>query len=180
MLMMEKLLLEADITAAAGVITEEQDIIWSENSLALKDKLDSYGYLLDELDAEKKKLADIKVNGVERVQAAQSRIDDLQKKLKDRLNHFANESGGALRGHIYSFHPFLSKHSYVNDVEQLSANEIYLTIEIRQDYWQRLLDAEPTDSNIAFSIKKRVGKVSELPDNHPAVVTVCTPSVRVT
>lgn len=176
-LMMEKLLVEESIMEADGVLTEEHDIIWQQTDVAVKDKLDNYGYLLDELNAEKKKLQDIKSSGVDRVQAAVARIENLQKKLKTRLNFLAE--GESLRGHMYSFHPYLSKKAYINDVEKLSANETYLTIEIRQDYWEMLTTFNAIPNDIIWNIKKKVGKVSELSDNHSAVMTVLTPSVRV-
>jgi len=175
--MMEKLLLASTIEEASGEITDEQDLIWKATDLAVRDKLDSYGYLFAELDAEKKKLDFIKTNGVEKLQSAISRVESLSKKLKLRLNTLSN--GEALRGHIYSFHPFISTTSYIEDVEKLSPNETYLTIEIRQDYWDALLSDKQYDTKISFDIKKRAGKVSELQDKHPAVKTVLTPSVRV-
>lgn len=174
--MEERFLIESDLLEAGGEITDEQDLIWQSNDLELKDKLDSYGYLIDELAAEKKKLAEIKANGVSRVSEATRRVEKLEQKLKSRLNFLSK--GESLRGHVYSFHPFTST-THTVDVEKLSTNETYLTIEIRQDYWQRLLENLEPDSKVSWAIKKRAGKVSELPEDHPAVETVLTPSVRV-
>jgi len=179
--MLEKLLLELELEESGGDITDEQDLIWLSKGIEIKDKLDSYGYLLSELAAEKKKLAMIKANGVERVSEATRRVEKLTQKLKSRLNYLSK--GESLRGHLYSFHPYSSKTRTI-DVEKLLPNETYLTIEIRQDYWEKMIEASawinervlPEDS---FSIKKRAGKVSELPEEHSAVVTALTPSVRV-
>ena len=180
-LMMKQSLLETDIEEAGGEITDEQDVIWQSNELDVRDKLDSYGHLIDELAAEKKKLAFIKASGVSRVSEATQRIEKLEQKLKARLNTLSG--GESLRGHLYAFHPFNSKARTV-DVEKLSASETYLTIEIRQDYWEKMIEEtswinERVLPKDCFSIKKRVGKVSELPENHQAVATVLTPSVRV-
>jgi hypothetical protein len=171
--MTDRFLIESDIEEADGIITDEQDLIWQSNDLEMKDKLDSYGYLFDELDAEKKKLAQIRASGVLRVSEAARRVEKLEQKLKTRLNILSG--GESLRGHLYAFHPFQSKARTV-DVEKLSPSETYLTIEIRQDYWDKL---HPEVGEYPHSIKKRVGKVSELPDDHQAVETVLTPSVRV-
>jgi len=135
---------------------------------------------MDELAAEKKKLAFIKANGVSRVSEATRRVEKLERKLKTRLNLLSE--GESLRGHIYSFHPYESKTRTV-DAEKLSADETYLTVEIRQDHWEDLIylwnHDGPRPGAIPFSLKKRSGKVSELADGHPAVDTVLTPSVRI-
>jgi hypothetical protein len=177
-LMMEKLLIEDSIIDAGGEITDDLDIIWQQKDLEVKEKLDAYGHLFTELDAEKKKLQAIKASGVDKVRAAEARVQNLEKRLKSRLNMLSN--GESLRGHIYSFHPFESKVRTV-DVEKLSPPETYLTIEIRQDYWEHIQSLiERFGYDPEFSIKKKIGKVSELSDEHPAVMTVLTPSVRIT
>ena len=172
--MLERYLLEIELE---GEITDEQDLIWLSKDIEVKDKLDSYGRLLDELAAEKKKLADIKASGVLRASEAAHRVEKLEQKLKSRLNLLSG--GKPLRGHLYSFHPYESKKRTI-DVEKLSQNEIYLTIEIRQDYWESLLRDSTMDEEVDFSVKKVAGKVSELSEEHPAVETVLTPSVRIT
>jgi len=178
--MLEQLLLNTELEESGGDITDGQDLIWLSKDIEIKDKLDSYGYLIDELAAEKKKLAYIKANGVQRVSEATRRVEKLTQKLKSRLNYLSK--GEPLKGHLYSFHPFNSK-TRTADVEKLSSSETYLTIEIRQDYWNDLITAWNTESPrqgaIPHSIKKRAGKVSELPEDHSAIETVLTPSVRV-
>lgn len=181
--MAELLYVEEGMEEAGGVITDEQDLIWQSKDLQVKDKLDSYGYLIDELSAEKKKLAFMKAEGVTRVSEATRRIEKLEQKLKTRLNTLSG--GESLRGHLYAFHPYISKTRTV-DVEKLLTNETYLTIEIRQDYWEEIYngwkahcdywDVKPEHH---FSIKRRAGKVSELSEDSKAIVTVLTPSVRV-
>lgn len=183
-------ILGADIEDAGGEITDEQDLIWQSTDIEIKDKLDSYGMLFDELAAEKKKLAEIKANGVRRVQEATNRVEALEIKLKKRLNYLSNLSGGKpLRGHTYSFHPYESTVRTLENPEQLKPEEAYLTIEIREDYWNELINSiedlsitEPWVEGFksSFSIKKRTGKVSELSPEHPAIKTVLTPSVRIT
>jgi hypothetical protein len=171
---MKRLLLEDAIQEAEGIITEEQDLIWQSTELAIKDKLDAYGFLFSELEAEKKKLQAIKASGLDRVRAAETRIENLEKRLKFRLNGLSG--GETLRGHIYSFHPFMSKHLQIKDVERLAPSETYLTVEIRQDHWDRLV--KPDD--ILFTIKGKKGRVSELLEDHPQVETFLSPSVRIT
>ena len=173
--MAERFLLDEQWEASNGEITDDLDLIWKQNDLAIKDKLDTYGQLFDELDAEKKKLAFIKQSGVDRVQAATRRVEALELKLKRRLNLLSG--GQKLKGNIYSFNPFLSRQRTLKYPEHLKPEETYLTIEIRADYWEQL---NPSGRDLRWEVKKVTGKVSELPDDHLAIETVLTPSVRIT
>lgn len=177
--MAESILLDERWETSQGEITDELDLVWRQNDLAIKDKLDTYGQLFDELDAEKKKLAILKASGVERIQAATRRIENLETRLKRRLNLLSG--GQKLKGNIYSFNPFLSRQRTLRYPEHLQSSEAYLTIEIREDYWQKLVNFDETlPSGICWEIKKRTGKVSELPEDHLAIETVLNPSVRIT
>jgi len=173
--MAEKFLLEEQLE---NEITDGEDLIWQQNDLAIKDKLDTYGQLFDELDAEKKKLAILKASGVERIQAATRRIENLEQRLKQRLNLLSG--GQKLKGNIYSFNPFLSRQRTLKYPEHLKPSEAYLTIEIREDYWEQLINFNVLPNTIHWEIKKRTGKVSELPEDHLAIETVLNPSVRIT
>jgi hypothetical protein len=177
-LMAERFLLSEDLEEANGELTEELDLIWQQNDLAIKDKLDAYGQLFDELNAEKKKLSFLKEGGVDRIRVAMHRIESLEIKLKRRLNMLS--SGSKLKGNLYSFNPFLSRQRTLKYPELLKSDEAYLTIEIREDYWNALLDGDVLPSMPPFNIKKRTAMITELPDDHPAVETVFTPSVRIT
>jgi len=59
-LLYDKLLLESDIEEAQGEITDEQDLIWRNQELAIKDKVDAYGYVLTEMKAELEKIIELK------------------------------------------------------------------------------------------------------------------------
>jgi hypothetical protein len=174
-LLYDKLLLENDIEEAQGEITDEQDLIWRNQELAIKDKVDAYGYVLTEMKAELDKIKELKREATARITAARDRVTGNIARLKLRLNSLSE--GAALRGHIYSFLPYLSVRREV-DIEQVEDNLIDLTIEITEANWKELLDSAKVVPE--FKILKRGAKVSQLPDDHPAVSSKRTGSVRMT
>jgi hypothetical protein len=182
--MLEKIIME-DKLSETGEITDELDLIWQNNNIELKSKIDEYGNLFTQLDAEQKALEFIKFANDERVKKAIAKVINLRKKLKSRINMLSNNE--TLRGSIYSFHPFVATHREISDTNILLDSESYLTIEIRKDYWNTLLDCHnkmiDIDSNvkaIEYNTKSIKGKVSELSPNHPAVVTSLEPSIGIT
>lgn len=170
-----------------GEITDETDIIWKDTDLAIKDKVDSYGFVLDGFEAQEQKLKEFQ----DKLRLGFKRIDATRERLKRRLNDIANRLGEKhLRGNVYSFHPFESSRRVITHPELLEDNERYLTIEIRADHWETLIKSYgdymeeygrlDEVSELKFDIKGTKGKVSELPDGHPAVETIHSPSVRIT
>ena len=55
-LVTSKRLAEDILREDGGEITESNDLIWQEKSLALKDKLDAYGFVFTEFDSQEAKL----------------------------------------------------------------------------------------------------------------------------
>lgn len=176
----DKLLLEEQLEETQGEITDDLDLIWQQNDLAIKDKIDTYGQLFDELDAEKKKLALLKESGVHRIQAAMDRIESLEMRLKRRLNLLSG--GQKLKGNLYSFNPFLSRQRTLKNLELLDKHETYVNLNIREDILEELINFWTKEKGVVpfFEVKKRSGRISELPDDHPSIETVYTPSVRIT
>jgi len=188
--MLDKLAVEERLENEGGSVEGGLDMIWQQKELAVKEKVDNYGYLLTEIEAGENKLDIIQ----KKIQVAKKRLDGLKTKLKSRLFYFAN--GEPLKGTIFTFHPYTSKHSTIPDVQKLSPSETYLTIEITKDNWVKMLDAyhqiegypitevngEPinVETSIEYTVKNTSGKVSELPEDHPAIVIVEEPSVRIT
>ena len=81
---------------------------------------------------------------------------------------------------MFSFHPFTSVTRTITDPDKLRPEETYLTIEIRADHLELLAGMPISKINVPLTIKSRQGKVSELPEGHPAVSTLIKNSVRVT
>lgn len=168
--------MEQYFNESGGEITDETDIIWKDTDLAIRDKIDSYGFVLDGFEAQERRLKEFQ----DKLRLGFKRIDATREKLKRRLNDIANRMGEKhLRGNVYSFHPFESSRRVIAHSELLKDNEIYLTIEIRKDYWESLI-GQRDKITFPFEIKGSKGKVSELPDGHPAVETIHNPSVRIT
>jgi len=162
-----------------GEITEDQDIIWLNQQLQIKDKIDAYGIVLTDLEIEQDKLKEFKRKSNERIQAAINRAESKAKRLKSRLYNLSE--GSPLRGHIFSFHPYIAKERKISEGHQTDDKYVYLTIEIRKDHWNDLLSHQPCVMNDTYySIKKETVKVSELPDDHPAIIEYQVPSVRIT
>lgn len=177
-LFLQRLSLEKDIEDAHGEITEEQDLIWQNQELAIKDKIDTYGYVLTQMDLELDKLRALKREAVGRVQQAINRTESNKTRLKQRLN-FLSE-GSPLRGHIYSFHPYLSERRTVTDINLVQDDLVDLTIEINGSKWNEFLNvcAQKNIQVPEYKVVKRDVKVSSLPEDHPAVTTKRTASVR--
>ena len=175
-LLYDQLVLRDDIQEAEGEITEEQDLIWRNQEIEIKDKVDAYGEVLSTLEADIEKLKYIKREAGTRVSKALSRTEKTYARLKERLNFLS--AGSPLRGYTYSFHPYQSEKREVWDISAVSSEHIYLNIEIKESLWKELLEVMPHP--MGYSIKKKFAKVSELPNDHPAVVVTRKPSVRIT
>ena len=175
-LLYDKLSLETDIEDAQGEITDEQDLIWRNQELKIKDKVDAYGYVLTEMHAELAKIKELKREASARISTAQARVLSNIARLKLRLNFLSEDR--ALRGHIYSFLPYLSIRREIEDISLVEDDQINLTIEIKEANWKELLSS--VDNVPEFTILKRGAKVSQLPEDHPAVTTKRTASVRMT
>lgn len=188
-LMLDKLAVEEQLEKEGGSVEGGLDIIWEQKDVAVKEKIDHYGWVFLEIEAGENKLNLIQ----ERIQVAKKRLSDLRTKLKARLNHFSN--GEPLIGTAFSFHPYNTKHSSI-DVSKLNPSETYLTIEITKDKWIKMVDAYyaqegypitevngeliAVEESIGYTVKSEHGKVSELPEGHPAITVESNPSVRMT
>lgn len=180
-LLYQRLQLEDAIVSQDGEITDTQDVIWQNQELAIKDKVDAYGYVLTEIESELEKLKMLKREASERISNAINRSQSNIERLKRRLN-FLSE-GSPLRGHIYSFHPYISVRRSVEDINLVETHLVNLTIEITEANWQSILSSaygsrDPRDIP-EYKILKREAKVSQLPEIHPAVKSKITASVRV-
>lgn len=181
-LLYQQLILQNQMVEAGGEITDNEDIIWRNQEIAIKDKVDAYGYVLSELDAELKKLSEIKREASARIQKAIDRAENDTARLKQRLNYLSE--GSPLRGHIYSFHPYLSERREVANIDLVEDNLVDLTVKMKVREWNKLLDAFAQvhqDLRVPeYKVIKREVLTSQLPDNHPAMILKRKESVRVT
>lgn len=181
-LLLQRLQLEDEIVSHDGEITDEQDTIWRNQEIAIRDKVDAYGYVLSKLESELAELKNYKREVSDRFRRAENRAQSNIGRLKRRLNLLSE--GSPLRGHIYSFLPYLSEKRSVENIDLVEDSLVNLTIEISEANWKSILSSaygsrDPRDIP-EFKILKRDAKVSQLPENHPAVKLQRTASVRVT
>ena len=175
-LLYDHLTLQAEIEDQDGEITNDQDLIWQNQELAIKDKVDAYGYVMTELQAELEKIKELKREATARISGVSARIQRNIARLKQRLHGLSE--GSPLRGHIYSFHPYISKEREIIDIDQVNDNLINITVKLTEASWKALLHSAEVEPE--FKILKREAQVSQLPEIHPALATKRTASVRVT
>jgi hypothetical protein len=163
-----------------GVLDEALEQYWNNNEIELKSKIDGYGHVLEQLNADIDKLKLIKKQRTIAIDAAIKRTENEIEKIKTRLHYHCNEQ--PLRGNEYSFHPY-------NSVTTESINEE----KIEEEYGSYIL---PGLSWIEYNqvletikddgLKKKLSRpvrkfrVSDLPENHPALNKKVTPTVRIT
>ena len=181
-LLYQQLILRNQLEEAGGEITDNEDIIWRNQEIAIKDKVDAYGYVLSELEAELKKLSEIKREASARIQKAIDRAENDTARLKQRLNYLSE--GSPLRGHIYSFHPYQSVRREVANIDLVEDDLVDMTVKMKVREWNKLLDAFAQvhqDLRVPeYKVIKREVLTSQLPDNHPALILKRKESVRVT
>ena len=174
----EKSLLEGELEENGGEITEELDRVWENNQLELAEKIDNYAWALKHMDSVIENLKERKAKATKIIQT----IGNQQKRIKHRLHFYCEQSGGEpLRGHEYSFHPFMAK---VSGVNQEKVEDQYRTVQVVMpvNQYRQILEQERgglngVDSN-SWTITFPEVKVSELPDGHPAILEDTAPSVR--
>lgn len=171
-------------------VTEELEQMWNDNKIAIADKIDRYGFVLEDMETAIKEITDRKKMFNSRIKTAVERIEKEIQKIKGRLNYFSE--GKALKGNIYSFHPYISKETKVPDLTlvenkykrfnlgKLSYKEfsflaeiltVYVPVESNKEAHGLLLDR-------MYHAEEDCLK-SELPDGHPALKVELKPSVRV-
>jgi chaperonin cofactor prefoldin len=164
----EKSMLEDELEEKGGEVTEELDRVWQDNQLELAAKVDNYAWALKHMDALIETLKERKAKATKIIQT----IGNQQRRIKDRLHFYCEETGGPLRGHEYSFHPFMARST---DVIQDKVEDRYKKVAVTMtlDEWRRVSDVIATPD-----IKHLPVKVSDLPKDHPAIVADESPSVR--
>jgi hypothetical protein len=168
----EKVLLETELEGSGGEITGELDKVWENNTLELAEKIDNYAWVLKHLDALITTLRERSTKASQMIKT----IENQQRRIKKRLNHYCVETSGPLRGHEYSFHPYLSKKSEVSQ-ERVENKYRKVVVTMPLEEWVRLRNENLIQAKSVKVIHPPV-KVSELPEGHPAVFFSEEPSVR--
>lgn len=163
--------------------SEELEKVWENTEIELKQKVDAYGYVIDDI-----------TNRVNYLKAKKAKLNKIQKSLeteieniKGRLNFHAKDN--PLKGNEYTFHPFISE--VTDHIEMDKVESKYKTYIVKMNATQFIAFNALTE-NLSYSSDKvkedalfepftfeeKCG-VSDLPDKHPAVIKKLTPSVRI-
>ena len=190
-MLMRKHILEEELQEGDG-LDEVVGLVWESNELDIKQKIDAYGQVMLMFEEQTSYLKNLK----NQIASKASAVEKRKARLKARLNVLCQDE--PLRGNLYSFLPYITRRKHAR-IEELSEDEIYVTVELKLKDWNRLLTAfqegwytpDPEtgkmDSldviardDIGAREIKRSYKVSELPSNHPAVFEENERSVRIT
>jgi hypothetical protein len=154
---------------------------WRGNELDLKDKIDGYGYVLENIKAEINKLKDLKKIHTDRLRNAITKYENEEARLRKRLWEHAD--GKALRGNEYNFHPYIGKASTIN-MELVEPEYMgYIIPELTHKEWETILSKLDKESDLYNKVRFKVNtvcNVSDLPENHPAILTEVRHDVRIT
>lgn len=151
--------------------TEELEKIWRDNEIAIKAKIDSYGYVLDEIDSK-----------IDFIKRKEETLKELRKKLeketdniKRRLNMISQEI--PLEGNEYRFKPYNSVNRTVDIYQVEPELKRYI---VNMDYkrfqeFESMVNLDIADNIYTYTTKVNV---TDLPEDHPAIVANIAPTVR--
>jgi hypothetical protein len=173
LILQEKALLEAELEESHGEITGELDALWENNQMEFAEKVDSYAWVLKHLDSVIVNIRDRKQKADRIIKA----VTNQQKRIKARLHHYCDQVGGPLRGNEYSFHPRMSVKREVN-INKVEPDKLRITVTIMKDQYlllRKVLD----ESGVAIPMEtgEATCNVTDLPEDHPAILKEETPSV---
>lgn len=180
-LLNERQILEKILSSNGGDLTDpELDLIWSENSASIQEKIDAYGFVVQSLRNELEKLNELENDLKEKIKNKQQTIEKNTMRILERLHFIIGEE--PVRGYLFKIKPTFKKERKI-DSEKLEDHFLYQTVEIRLDCWKKILNnIEETlpGPDICF---RCVGgpkyKVSELPEGHNAIETILIPTCQI-
>jgi len=173
----ERVSLEETLIETEGEITEELERLWNQNDIDLKRKVDSYGFVLDELSNALKNIKAKKKDRDEKVKKAVARIEREVDRIKARLNYFCN--GQPLRGNEYSFHPYNSVEREINPLKITEDDKMkYCRVNVELSYGLWFMIKNHLSISENSYIEKLKVLQSDFPADHQAIEADIRPSVR--
>lgn len=155
--------------------------MWNENSIAITDKVDAYGFVVKNLDSEMDKLKQLKKDLCEKIDIKSESISKNKERILNRL-HFLIGDEPIIKGNLFKLKPIFRKERVV-DTTKLEDRLLYQVVEIRLDCWKQLLnyieETLPGPDVYFRCIGGPKYKVSELPEGHNAVETVLIPTCQI-
>lgn len=185
----KKMEIEDIIQENYGEIDEQLAGIWEDNSLELKDKLDSYGHVIKSMNDSIDLIKERKKEKDSKVKQLITSLENQVKRLKARLNQVSQ--GEKLSGNEYSFTPYMSERSEVDkDIKIEPQFGKYILPPLAYSEYNLLMTAvdqatSPLDDNMNAlydklnEVTEHKVNVTDLPEGHPAVIKHLEPSVRI-
>lgn len=158
----------------------ELELIWNENSASLAEKVDAYGFIIQNMISDLKKLDELENNVCEKIESRRKTIGNNKDRILARLHHLIGED--TLKGILFKIKPIFRKERNV-DITKIEDKFLYQVVEVRLDCWKQLLKYTKEicwDDSFSFRL---IGapkyKISELPEGHSAVETVLHPTCQI-
>lgn len=158
---------------------------WRGNELDLKDKIDGYGYVIDNIDAQIESLKQLKSIHTDRLNNGLRRLENEKAKLKSRLWEHANTLGGSLIGNEYRFHPYNGVSRSIDITKLDESEKQYSLPKLSFEQYNKILiglgelDEHQLKQYIMENVKTSCN-VTDLPEGHPAIITEIRHDVRIT
>lgn len=189
-LVLKKQDIESMLIENEGELTAALERMWEDTSLEIKDKLDRYGHVIQQLEAAKTSVTEKKRARNTQYANLEKRIENEINSIKGRLNFLSG--GERLEGNEVKFVPFNSKisdginmalvpldKSFYN-LPKLTHNAFFYLQAALDTKTVKDLDAE-RELSMAFAhaLESRSTTVTALGEDHPAITYKVRPSVRV-
>ena len=151
--------------------TQELEKIWEDNEIELKAKIDAYGYILDDIDSRKKFLKD----KMDKIKDIMKSLERTEKELKQRLHNVSNND--ILQGKEYKFNPYISMRREVNmDLVEPERKKYIVTMDYNWfTQFEAIANIDYNEAEYTYTTKCNV---TDLPENHPAIVINLEHTVR--
>lgn len=158
--------------------SEELEKVWQDNEITLAEKVDAYGYVIDDI-ANKKNFLKAKYK---RIKEAIDKFEKNEEAIKTRLHQVMDVMDvDVIKGNEYNFKKWNSVTHSVNPDEVplgMKKYNVVMPSEIVPDFvkWVETNYFNP-EVRIQYD-KPIIPTVTQLPKNHPAIIEKVTPSVR--
>lgn len=156
--------------------SEELEKVWQDNEIAFAEKVDAYGYVLDDTA---NRIDFLKAKN-KRIKEAIDRLEKIEEKVKTRLN-LLTEGIEVIKGKEYNFKRWNSVTRTVNPDKiplNMKKYNVVMPSEIVPDF-TKWIEINYFNSDIKIQFEKPIiPTVTQLPKDHPAIIEKVTPSVR--
>ena len=158
--------------------SEELERVWKDNEITLAEKVDAYGYVIDDI-ANKKNFLKAKYK---RIKEAIDKFEKNEETIKTRLHQVMDVMlVDVIKGNEYNFKKWNSvTHSVNPDEVPLGMKKYNMVVPSRYlPEITKWISHQFAEADIKIEYEKPIiPTVTQFPENHPAIVTKITPSVK--